>query len=281
MISLCNCDGTMKYIHLECLKEWLRNKLAMRTRGNSISYYWKNFDCELCKQKFPSKIKIQGKVINLIEFKKPEIPYIILEEFKTDQSHGMHIITLEDGTFAKLGRGHDNELRLDDVSVSRNHAIVRYKNGKFYLEDNMSKFGTLIQAQNKIRINSNVFVQINRSVLNFELYRPFAFSSLFCCKCFKSAPVHAENSSNRSESDQSEDAYELSLPAPENLTDEEVESPAQRLSDQACANIQLAIQSSLNPETELLTPCINAPYDRTESFHPFTEPDVSETPLDC
>lgn len=279
LISLCNCDGTMKYIHLECLKEWLRNKLAMRTRGGAVSYYWKNFNCELCKQKFPSKVKINGKVINLIEFQKPEIPYIILEELKVDQSHGMHIITLEDGHFARMGRGHDNELRLDDVSVSRNHASIRYKHGSFFLEDNLSKFGTLIQAQKKIRLNSNVFVQINRSVLSFEVYRPFTFKSLFCCRCYKSAAVHADTNSNRSESDQSE-VYELSLPAPENLTDEDVESPAQRITGQDCSNDPQAIQTGRNVE-ECLLPCTNPLIERSQSFHPFTEPDISESQLEC
>lgn len=44
----------------------------------------------------------------------------------------------------KLGRGHDQDIRITDISVSRFHSKIR-KNAKgyFYIQDNNSKFGTL------------------------------------------------------------------------------------------------------------------------------------------
>jgi len=46
----------------------------------------------------------------------------------------------------KVGRGHDNDLRIADISVSRTHALIRRdpKTGYITLEDNSSKFGTLV-----------------------------------------------------------------------------------------------------------------------------------------
>jgi hypothetical protein len=44
----------------------------------------------------------------------------------------------------KLGRGHESDLRINDISVSRCHAKIKLENGKFMLEDNQSKFGTLV-----------------------------------------------------------------------------------------------------------------------------------------
>lgn len=47
--------------------------------------------------------------------------------------------------FIRVGRGHDADIRVTDISVSRFHArINRDENGHFYVEDNKSKFGTLI-----------------------------------------------------------------------------------------------------------------------------------------
>jgi pSer/pThr/pTyr-binding forkhead associated (FHA) protein len=45
-----------------------------------------------------------------------------------------------------MGRGHESEVRVCDISVSRCHALLKYKaeKGMFYLEDNLSKFGTLV-----------------------------------------------------------------------------------------------------------------------------------------
>ena len=59
--------------------------------------------------------------------------------------------TAEMTTF-KLGRGHESDVRVSDISVSRCHAILKFdKNDHgYYLEDNLSKFGTLVLAKQGI-----------------------------------------------------------------------------------------------------------------------------------
>ena len=54
----------------------------------------------------------------------------------------------------KLGRGHESDVRVSDISVSRCHALIKYnqENGRFYLEDNLSKFGTLVLAKGSIEL---------------------------------------------------------------------------------------------------------------------------------
>ena len=55
---------------------------------------------------------------------------------------------MDNKDFIKVGRGHDCEVRVTDISVSRCHALVKVSNrGDFILEDNSSKFGTLIQVR--------------------------------------------------------------------------------------------------------------------------------------
>lgn len=41
LISPCLCAGTMKTIHVECLKQWLNSKRTSRTANNLITYCWK------------------------------------------------------------------------------------------------------------------------------------------------------------------------------------------------------------------------------------------------
>ena len=57
----------------------------------------------------------------------------------------------------KIGRGHDSDLRINDISVSRCHAMIKFKNKGFFLADNMSKFGTLILIRRKIVISPKTF----------------------------------------------------------------------------------------------------------------------------
>lgn len=70
-----------------------------------------------------------------------------------------------------MGRGHDSDLRINDISVSRLHAFVKYKEGKFLLEDNLSKFGTLVLVKKRTPLlpGFNKAVQIGRTVVNFSV----------------------------------------------------------------------------------------------------------------
>ena len=72
--------------------------------------------------------------------------------------------------FNLKGRGHLCDVRSSDISVSRLHAFINYENGKFYLKDNSSKFGTLVLLNHPINISEEkIAVQIGRTVLTFAL----------------------------------------------------------------------------------------------------------------
>jgi hypothetical protein len=71
----------------------------------------------------------------------------------------------------KVGRGHDSDIRVSDISVSRFHARIRYQDGKFLLEDNTSKFGTLVGIKERTPIikNHTCAVQCGRTVVTYML----------------------------------------------------------------------------------------------------------------
>jgi len=55
-----------------------------------------------------------------------------------------------------LGRGHDSDLRVNDISVSRCHAKIKLKNDGFYLKDGRSKFGTLVLIKHRLNLSPNI-----------------------------------------------------------------------------------------------------------------------------
>jgi len=75
------------------------------------------------------------------------------------------------------GRGHNCDLKLTDISVSRVHALLVVSKGKVYLKDNKSKFGTLILNKNPIILNadnnSSQWFQCGRTYLKFSLKKPW------------------------------------------------------------------------------------------------------------
>lgn len=74
-------------------------------------------------------------------------------------------------TVFKLGRGHESDLRINDISVSRCHAMIKFVDGKFVLEDNHSKFGTLVLVKKRTPLMPGIgkAVQVGRTVLNFSI----------------------------------------------------------------------------------------------------------------
>ena len=73
---------------------------------------------------------------------------------------------------------HRSDVRVSDISVSRCHALVKFneQTGRFYLEDNLSKFGTLVLSKGNIHLEPEMTkaVQIGRSVISFTVkpYQP-------------------------------------------------------------------------------------------------------------
>ncbi len=53
LLSACKCTGTMKFMHYFCLKSWLNLKLIVKPAPFSTSYYWRSFECEICKSSYP------------------------------------------------------------------------------------------------------------------------------------------------------------------------------------------------------------------------------------
>lgn len=47
-----------------------------------------------------------------------------------------------------IGRREDNDIILKDISVSRLHAILFVSEGRIFIKDNASKFGTLLKTPN-------------------------------------------------------------------------------------------------------------------------------------
>lgn len=186
LISPCKCDGTMKYIHLKCLQQWMRSRLATRSTENAVSFTWKTLNCELCKRPFPNSLLKEGKVIELIDIPKPPCQYLILESLRRESgsTRGLHVLSLYNKSSLKLGRGHDCDFRISDISVSRFHANLKYVNGNFYLEDHSSKFGTVVQIKRPIALdNTGISVQTGRTVTELSIKQPFTLIP----SCFRSS----------------------------------------------------------------------------------------------
>ena len=186
LVQPCICSGSMKYIHLKCLKHWINTRSFDKVESNELCsiYIIKPVECELCKTKFPDYIRHNGKLFALLDFNYEYKNYLILESLTLDKNKNkfLYVISLENNHKIKLGRGHDSDILLSDISVSRIHCVISTENKNVYIEDNNSKFGTLILIQSpSIQMVENLplYFQVGRTFFNCRFKKQAKL--LQCC----------------------------------------------------------------------------------------------------
>lgn len=185
IVQPCHCSGSCRYIHLKCLKKWLMNKSCLKVDNNEICsvFLFTESECELCKMKLPDFVNHKGKLISLLDFSDEFKNYFILESLTLDKENNkfLYIISLDKSREIKVGRG-QCDILLSDVSVSRIHCFFLVEGKNLYIQDNDSKFGTLIlmQAQSLILTeNLPLNIQVGRSYLNITIRKKQKFFE--CC----------------------------------------------------------------------------------------------------
>ena len=171
IVQPCHCSGSCKYIHLNCLKQWINTKSCLKVDQNEYCsvFIFTEIECELCKAKLPDLVEHNGKLYSLLDFSDEFPNYLVLESLTLDKENNkfLYLITLDKTDDIKVGRGQFCDILLSDVSVSRIHCLLTIEGKNVYIRDNNSKFGTLILVQcDSIKMTEDL-------PLNFQVWRTF------------------------------------------------------------------------------------------------------------
>ena len=116
----------------------------------------------------------QGVLHSLIDVTKPENGNFVLLESLNHEKNTARIIHVvmpnEAKNSFKLGRGHESDLRITDISVSRFHALITCGKEGVFIEDNASKFGTLTLVP-RLELDPTLSraLQIGRTIISFSI----------------------------------------------------------------------------------------------------------------
>ena len=210
LIKPCKCSGSMKYIHYECLLHWIKTKISVERSSFSSNellgvYTLSPLECELCKTKLPNYLRHKKEIYSLLNLDKKfneEInlnkkgekiskkrrenkdSYIIFDSISPQriESRFRFFVKFNENNILKIGRGLDMQLVLNDISVSRNHCQLKIEDdGSIVLEDNNSKFGSLVLIQKEIEIlkGNCLNIQVGTNYFTFTLKKKTGFFS--CC----------------------------------------------------------------------------------------------------
>jgi predicted component of type VI protein secretion system len=105
-------------------------------------------------QPSPAHFTINGETLDLdAEIISP--PFLTLQVFKkkTMELHRTVSYCFEDKASLLVGRNSSCDILVEnDSTVSRNHAVISYREGRFFVQDTGSKFGTLLSFKDSVRL---------------------------------------------------------------------------------------------------------------------------------
>jgi hypothetical protein len=178
LINICKCKN--KFVHYSCLKQYLQKKTRKNknSKHTVCTYCCNKFNCDMCLTPYPTRFKISefNKEYELIDLNLPEeSDYMILESLdyikEKDNLKKIHVIQLtEDKIY--IGRNGINDVIDEDLTVSRNHAILKYNKdkGKVVLENISETYGTLVLIKGNIKMkDKNLNLQIGNSFITVNL----------------------------------------------------------------------------------------------------------------
>jgi len=189
LINPCKCNGSLKYIHLNCLQLWSTSKAKIRKHERITLFAYKDFYCDLCKYKYPDNISYKGEIYPLNNIPKHK-KYIMLESIHREEQEYKHvfIFDLAEKDSFSFGRELVSDFKLPEDSVSHKQATFYFKNGNCFLIDDDSKFGThaLIRSEMMILPNHPLAIQKGNCLINLNLRKTFvAFISCYSNAFFR------------------------------------------------------------------------------------------------
>jgi hypothetical protein len=151
----CKCTGSVGFLHFECLKDWLDMKVKKYDDGDMVMMSWKNFECELCKEAYPYRFKVDDNLYNLVNIVVPDAlqrrHFLVIESLPL-KGCSSRIIYLLSFTRTKkdykIGKGNFMDLKVSERTLSEFHASLKCKSNEIFLKDHKSKYGTLVLIKN-------------------------------------------------------------------------------------------------------------------------------------
>ena len=194
LICPCECTGSIRYVHSKCIGRWLRGRLGLDSFNGSV-FFFRPLACELCHHVYPSYFDNKGVPSPLASLPEIKMPFVVFENlggsptvpaWHVDASNtspmGLHVVQFDQNrNVVKIGRGHECQMRISDVSISRLHAAIHIDDeGMLILEDQQSKFGTLMEVDPSIgdvtetRCRSSLCLQSGRTLISLSFGQPTA-----------------------------------------------------------------------------------------------------------
>lgn len=82
LLHPCKCTGSLKYIHLSCIQDWIKTQVTMKQQGGRpCGFSWKPVLCEICHSHLPVVLSVDGQSYDLFGVECMSLgTYLVAEE---------------------------------------------------------------------------------------------------------------------------------------------------------------------------------------------------------
>lgn len=198
LINVCNCIGSVKYIHVKCLWRWIITKITFKTHSFLSLYTYNRIQCEICNCDIPEVVMVNNNILYLYQpynilsaySEDKEVSYenfLALEHIKqySDNSNTeektLYIINFSEREKLTLGRSKKADVHLVDHSINDVQAELSILDNSIYINDLDSIYGTHLLIEKNLKIPLSIKqalgFQLNSIFINIHLKKTF----FWCC----------------------------------------------------------------------------------------------------
>ena len=171
--NVCPCSARTP-VHLPCLSQFLEQR-CVRQGPDCVTYLLSLMTCALCGGRYPPSIEVSNRRQKLLSVPWPAgwggALVSVAHELTRAGPRALIFNRLEPGIDRLLPVGRDERaaLRFSDPSVSRAHGALLWRQGRLFLLDNQSKFGsfTLLRGLTPLAELSGARLVVDRFLLEF------------------------------------------------------------------------------------------------------------------
>jgi len=100
LVAPCECDGSAKHIHIDCLREWLKSKATIRENNYTKNYIYKVSKCELCQTAYPDQVLLDGRKYEIYEIDRPkDNHYLVMEVLGMPSGKNLQVLKIPNDAY--------------------------------------------------------------------------------------------------------------------------------------------------------------------------------------
>lgn len=172
LLCVCNCRGTLKFIHLNCLQHIINSRSYTDNFRNCTTFNWHDLNCRVCRGRFVIDVRTPWLSKSLLCIPESGENHVVLQQLHRNGSKMItyHLLYLRKTLI--FGSSPESDLALSDQrTVCPSHASLKKEGGDLFLEGSNTRFVTAVLVNRPILLENRlpILLEAGMNILHFSI----------------------------------------------------------------------------------------------------------------